>query len=124
MKPKVLIIEDEKTIIDIIRINFELAGFEVYGCDHSPESMREALIELPDAIILDILMPLRSGWDVLEELQANPVTQQIPVIMCSVMKKPEEITRALEMGARAFITKPFDISHLLGTVTEVIGWKA
>lgn len=122
-KPKLLVIENEPGILDILRINFTIEGFDVYGCDHSPESLKEALIELPDVIILDILMPFQNGWEVLEELKVNPVTQVIPIVVCSVLTKPEEQDRARSLGAAAYVTKPFDVVELVETVKRVIGLK-
>ncbi len=123
IKPKLLVIEDEEAIINIMRINFEMEGFEVFGCSKSITGLRECLIELPDVIILDLLMPEESGWEVLHELKANPVTRDIPVIICSVIKKQEEKERTLQMGAAAYVTKPFEIRELVEMAERLIGWK-
>ncbi len=123
-KPKLLVIEDEDAIIKIMRINFELEGFEVFGCNKSLEGLRECLIELPDVIILDLLMPEESGWEVLRELKGNPVTRDIPVIICSVIKKEEEKERTMQMGAAAYVTKPFEIRELIDMASKLIGWNA
>ncbi|MHB8780670.1 MAG: response regulator [Candidatus Geothermincolia bacterium] len=122
-KPKLLIIEDERAIINIMRINFEMAGWEVSGCEKSVEGLAESLIELPDVIILDLLMPGENGWEVLEELKANPVTRDIPVIICSVIKKPEEQERTLSMGAAAYVSKPFDVSKLVSLTEQLAGLR-
>ncbi len=121
MKPKLLLIEDDAAIIDILRINFERAGFEVHGCSRSRESLKECLAQLPDAIILDLLMPERSGWKVLEDLKAHPVVKDIPVIICSVGRKKELHDIAREMGAAAFISKPFDVAEMLKLVQGIVG---
>ncbi len=122
-KPKLLVIEDEDAIIKIMRINFEMEGFEVFGCSKSLEGLRECLIELPDVIILDLLMPEESGWEVLRELKNNPVTRDIPVIICSVLKQEKEKTRTIQMGAAAYISKPFEIRELIEMAEKLIGWK-
>jgi DNA-binding response OmpR family regulator len=119
-KPKLMVIEDDRDIINIIRINFELKGFDVYGCPKSSRGLAESLVELPDAIILDLLMPDKNGWEVLEELKANPVTRDIPVIICSMMKQPRAIEKAKEMGAFAYMRKPFDTSELIAMVEGAI----
>jgi len=121
-KPKLLVIEDEEAIINIMQLNFELEGFEVFGCSKSLESLRECLLELPDVIILDLLMPEESGWEVLRELKSNPVTRDIPVIICSVIKQ-EEKERTIQMGASAYVTKPFEIRELIEMAERLIGWK-
>ncbi len=122
-KPKLLVIEDETAIIDILRINFELAGFEVCGCSQSPESMKDALVELPDIIILDLLMPFQSGWDVLADLKANPVTEGIPVVILSVVKSEEAREMSASMGAAAHMAKPFEIAELVDLAKKLTGWK-
>ncbi len=119
-KPKLMIIEDDRDIINIIRINFELKGFDVYGCPKSSRGLAESLLELPDAIILDLLMPDKNGWEVLDELKGNPVTRDIPVIICSVMKQPRAIEKAKEMGAFDYIQKPFDTLELISVVESAI----
>ncbi len=119
-KPKLMIIEDDRDIINIIRINFELKGFDVYGCPKSSRGLAESLLELPDAIILDLLMPDKNGWEVLDELKGNPVTRDIPVIICSVMKQPRAIEKAKEMGAFGYIQKPFDTLELISEVESAI----
>ncbi len=119
-KPKLMVIEDDRDIINIIRINFELKGFDVYGCLKSRRGLAESLLELPDAIILDLLMPDKNGWEVLEELKTNPVTRDIPVIICSVMKQPRAIGKAKEMGAFAYVQKPFDSLELISLVEGAI----
>ncbi len=119
-KPKLMVIEDDRDIINIIRINFELKGYDVYSCPKSSRGLAESLIELPDAIILDLLMPDKNGWEVLEELKFNPVTRDIPVIICSVMKQPRAIEKAKGMGAFSYVQKPFDTAELISVVEGAI----
>ena len=123
MKPRLFVIDDDIAVIDILRLKFELEGFEVVSCNMSTEALKEALIELPDVITLDILMPVRSGWEVLEELKGNPCTKDTPIIICSVAQKPEEKDRATRMGAAAYVPKPFDLLELVNLVKELSGWR-
>ncbi len=104
-------------IIQLFRLNFEMRGFEVADCDCSADIIEQVLDEAPDVIILDLLMPLKSGWTVLQELKEDARTAPIPVVICSVMAKPEDRRRGLEMGAFSYITKPFDLKEL-GEVVE------
>ncbi len=122
-KPKLLIIEDDPNIITLLRINFELRGFEVHGCEKSATALANSLLELPDVVILDLLMPEETGWDVLEKLKSNPVTKDIPVIICSVVAGAADKERAASMGAAAYITKPFELSELIEAVQKVTGLK-
>ncbi len=122
-KPKLLVIEDDPTIIDLMRINFEIRGFEVQGCDRSTRALADSLLELPDVVILDLLMPEATGWDVLERLKANPVTRDIPVIICSVVGGESDKQRAASLGAADYITKPFELHELIDSVRRVTGLK-
>jgi CheY-like chemotaxis protein len=121
--PKVLIIEDDKDIVNIMSMNLEANGFEVAGCLKSVEGLQDCLIELPDAIIVDLLMPNMNGFEVLRELKANPVTKDIPVIVCSVIKQDPARDMAKRLGAAAYVGKPFDARELMSTVREVMGLK-
>ncbi len=122
-KPKILVIEDDPNIITLLRINFEIRGFDVCGCIKSTEALADSLLELPDVVILDLLMPEETGWQVLEKLKANPVTRDIPVIICSVVAGEKDRERAAEMGAAAYITKPFELRELAEAVERVTGLK-
>ncbi len=122
-KPKILVIEDDPNIITLLRINFEIRGFEVCGCDKSTKALEDSLLELPDVVILDLLMPEQTGWQVLEKLKANPVTRDIPVIICSVVAGEADKERAAKMGAAAYIAKPFELRDLMEAVQRVTGLK-
>ena len=120
-KPKLLVIEDDPSIITLLRINFEIRGFDVCGCERSTKALSNSLLELPDVVVLDLLMPEETGWDVLEKLKSNPVTKDIPVIICSVVAGEEDKERATRMGAADYITKPFELSQLMDAVQRVTG---
>jgi DNA-binding response OmpR family regulator len=120
-RASLLVVDDEKWIIDIIRINFEMRGFEVYGCFDSTEALEMARSKQPDIIILDLLMPEKNGWEVLAELQADDATRSIPVIICSVMKQSQVKERALESGAIDYLPKPFDADNLISVVEAALG---
>jgi CheY-like chemotaxis protein len=122
-KPKLLIVDDDVAIIEIIRLNFEMRGFEVMGLPRSREALQESLVELPDVIILDLLMPGRNGWEVLEELQDNIVTRDIPIVICSVISRRAVVADLLAKGARAFVAKPFDLDELIRVVEDTLGLK-
>ncbi|MHB8781708.1 MAG: response regulator transcription factor [Candidatus Geothermincolia bacterium] len=117
---KVLVVDDEKWIIDIVRINFEMRGHQVLGCSDSTKALETARAEHPDVIILDLLMPEKNGWEVLEELRADEETLNIPVIICSVMKESQTKDRALRSGAADYLAKPFESEALIAIVEKVL----
>lgn len=112
-----MVVEDEPVIVQLFRLNFEMRGFEVVDCDYTADMVEQALDQSPDIIILDLLMPLKSGLTILQELKADERTASIPVVICSVMSRPEDRRQCLDMGAADYITKPFDLKEL-GEVVE------
>jgi DNA-binding response OmpR family regulator len=75
----------------------------------------------PSVIILDIMMPLVDGWEVLEELKRDDSTKDIPVIVLTVKSSQEDVSRAMDMGADRYMMKPFDPSDLVSLVEEILG---
>ncbi len=118
---KVMVVDDERAIIRIIHVNFELRGFAVYDCPDSSAAQEMAAEVLPDVVILDLLMPNKSGWEVLSELKASESTKDIPVIVLSVMTLPTVQEEVKELGAASYVAKPFDLNALFEEVKRVTG---
>jgi len=110
---KILIIEDEENISNILRINLEMEGFEVEIARDGARGFEAALDFRPDLITLDVLMPQRDGWDTLRDLKQDERTRAIPVVMISVMMEQK---KAVDLGAQYYLVKPF----LFDQVLEVI----
>lgn len=123
-KFKILAIEDEPVIVQLFRFNFELRGYDVVGCEATDNIIGQVHTEQPDLIILDILMPGKNGWLVLDELKADESTSSIPVVICSVMAKPEDRKKGKDMGAFDYVTKPFDLRELVAVVERALGDNA
>ncbi len=114
-------IDDEKAIIDIMRINLEMRGYNVTGCIDSTQALQCVREEKPDLIILDLLMPEKNGWEVLQELKDDEGTRHVPVIICSVMKQDKVMEDALKHGAHDYLAKPFDSASLMQAVEKALG---
>jgi DNA-binding response OmpR family regulator len=110
---RILIIEDEENISNILRINLEMEGFEVEVARDGAQGFEVALDFRPDLITLDVLMPQRDGWDTLRDLKQDERTSAIPVVMISVMMEQK---KAVDLGAQHYLVKPF----LFDQVLEVI----
>jgi len=106
---KVLIVDDEPDIRQIARLSLtRVGGMEVLEASGGAEGVRLAESELPDAILLDMMMPIIDGPATLAALRANPATAAIPVVFLTAKAMEAEIERLKTMGARGVLTKPFD----------------
>ena len=116
---KILVVDDEGDILNLLSYNLKKAGFEVVTAGDGPEALELAVKELPGLILLDIMLPNMEGTEVLKRLKADPVTKGVPVIMLTA--KGEEIDRIVgfELGADDYITKPFSPRELILRVRAI-----
>ncbi len=114
----IMVIEDNAVIIELMDRNLGRAGYKVVGCNNAREFKEICASQKPDLIILDILMPDKSGWEVLEELKLDEATRSIPVIISSVKGSQEDVEKGLKMGAVDYISKPFVFADLLDKVKK------
>lgn len=121
MKGKVLIVDDNEGIVEMLQRKLEREEFDVFGCVDSTAAVATAIREKPDLIILDILMPGKSGWEIMEELKAEAETREIPVIISTVKNRPEDIERAKGLQAADHIAKPYVFTDLLEKVRGILG---
>lgn len=108
----VLLVEDEEHIRLVVEYNLRHDGFEVYIAENGPCALEAARKVVPDAILLDWMLPGMDGLEVLTELKHDKTTEHIPVFMLTAKGMPSDINRALELGADDYITKPFDPRQL------------
>ncbi|MFH1047828.1 MAG: response regulator [Patescibacteria group bacterium] len=102
---KILIVEDEPALRDIYATKLESEGCVVIQASDGTQGFNAAIQQLPDVILLDVIMPVKDGFEVLKDLKLNPKTQQIPVIFLSNLGQSYEIKRGLDLGAEDFLTK-------------------
>ena len=113
---KILVIDDELAIVDIVKEALESEDFQVIGASNGVEGLERLHNENPDLVILDVLMPGMDGWEVLRRIEADPATAGVPVIMLTALGSDEDILRGLEEGAVEYITKPFHLQDLIASV--------
>jgi two-component system phosphate regulon response regulator PhoB len=116
----VLVVDDDPVIVQLLRVNFELDGFRVLSAGNGEEALAEVRKERPDVVVSDIMMPKMDGLALVKELQADPETAGLPVILLSAKAQSADVTRGLELGAADYVTKPFDPLELIERVTEVL----
>jgi DNA-binding response OmpR family regulator len=118
MKKKILIAEDDKAIIDVVKIILENDGFEVFTADHSKKVHEIIKQHNPDLILMDIWLFGEDGGEIAKSIKSKSQTKAIPLILMSANNETEKITK--EVGANDFLLKPFDIDDLLHIVRKHI----
>ena len=121
---KILCIEDEPEMIDLIRLILSRRGFEIIGANGGKEGLEIIHKEHPDLVLLDLMMPEMDGWEVYQQMKSDEITNGIPVIV--VTAKAQSIDKVLGLHIAKvddYITKPFSPQELLTSVDNVLGRK-
>ena len=118
--PKILIIEDEPSQIELIHYNLKTEGYEVFTSHDGEDGLMQASEVLPDLILLDWMIPKISGVEVCRRLRRSSLTKEIPVIMVTARSEEVDKIQGLDMGADDYITKPYSIKELLARVRAAI----
>jgi DNA-binding response OmpR family regulator len=117
---RILVAEDDPGVRDLIRARLTNAGYDV----HTAHNGREAVLRIrslrPDALVLDINMPELDGFGVLELLAADEALQRLPVLVLTARHTAEDVKRAVGLGAKDFLTKPFSDGQLLARVARLL----
>ncbi len=119
---RILCIEDDPEMIDLIRLILGRRGFEVLGAAGGNAGIKAVREELPDLVLLDLMMPDMDGWEVYQQMKANESTRNIPVIV--VTAKAQSIDRVLGLHIAKvddYISKPFSPQELMNSVEKIIG---
>jgi two-component system alkaline phosphatase synthesis response regulator PhoP len=119
-KTKILLIEDEEDIGDLIKLQAELAGYKFFVELDGLNGLRAVDREKPDLVILDIMLPGQSGLDVCRKIKNNPETKDIPVIMISAKSEEIDVVLGLELGADDYVCKPFSVKILFSRIRAVL----
>ena len=119
-KEKILVVDDEKDIIELLQYNLEKEGYRISSAYSGEKCLEKVKIELPDLILLDLMLPEIDGLDVCKFLKNNPQTSHIPIIMLTAKGEETDIILGLELGADDYITKPFKVRELLARVKTVL----
>ena len=120
MKPKVLIIDDEVHIVELIKYNLETSGYEVDFAYDGLEGYLKIKENTPHLVLLDWMLPNISGIDMLKKIRNDKTLSQIPVIMLTAKNMESDKIEGLELGADDYITKPFSVKELLARISSVL----
>jgi twitching motility two-component system response regulator PilH len=115
----ILIVEDSPSELELMSHYLNESGYNVIKASGAKEALEKAVSEEPDIIVTDVVMPGMSGFELCRSLKRNPVTQKVPIVICS--SKNQEIDRlwAMRQGADAYVTKPYTREQLLRAIISV-----
>jgi len=119
MAHKILIVDDEPNIVISLEFLMKKEGFEVAVANDGDEALAKVASFNPDLILLDVMMPKKSGFEVCEALRADPGRAGLKIIMLTAKGRDTEMAKGLAIGADAYVTKPFSTKELVDTVKEM-----
>jgi two-component system phosphate regulon response regulator PhoB len=117
---RILVVEDERDIAELIVYNLEHEGFQVESAMSGEEGLTKAKRDRPDLVVLDIMLPEMNGLDVCRALRSDRATQDIPIIMLTARDEDIDVVTGLEVGADDYITKPFSPRVLIARIRSVL----
>jgi len=119
-KTKVLVVDDEPNIVQTLKDRLEMNDYQVFTAQNGAEGLKTAQEQSPDVILLDVIMPIMDGHEMLEKLRQHDWGKQISVIMLTARSQAQDIARARACGIEDYIIKPFDLSELLEKIENII----
>lgn len=121
MSKTVLIADDEPNIVISLEFLLEQAGYQVLVAHDGQEALDAIRRQTPDLVLLDVMLPRLSGFDVCQKIRENPDWQDVRVVMLTAKGREVEVSKGLALGADAYITKPFSTQELLAEIAAQLG---
>jgi two-component system phosphate regulon response regulator PhoB len=119
----ILVIEDERALVEVLTYNLRKEGFEVLSAGDGQDGLRRAQTNLPDLIVLDLMLPVIEGLEVCRQLRSGPRTRDIPILMLTARSEEIDEILGFQMGADDYVTKPFKIKALIQRVKALLRRK-
>lgn len=119
-KRKVLLIDDEVPLLEVMKTNLEIEGYEVVTEMSGETGLVSAVVEQPDIIILDIMMPDVDGWEICQRLRSDTRTKYIPIVMLTALDETHHVVKGFECGADDYLAKPFDNQELFARIKSAL----
>ncbi len=116
---KVLIVDDEPNIVTALEFLFRRSGYEVRLATNGAEALQEVDSFQPDVVLMDVMMPGRSGYEVCQHLREQPELARIKIVMVSAKGSEGEVNKGLSLGADLYVTKPFSTQELVNTIDRL-----
>jgi DNA-binding response OmpR family regulator len=119
-KKKILVVEDEESLLKLESILLTSKGYEVRGVSNGQAALDAIAEESPDLVLLDIMLPEMDGFEVCRRIKSDPGTKEIPIIMLTAKKSREDMARGEKVGADWYITKPFKSAMVIETIQRFL----
>jgi CheY-like chemotaxis protein len=116
----VLVVDDDPVILKLLEVNFEMEGFQVVRASDGAEGLERAREVLPDIVVLDVMMPRMTGYEVAKALREDVGTAHIPIIFVTARAQSSDVERGMELGVDDYVTKPFDPLDLIARVNTLL----
>ncbi len=120
MGKKILIVDDEPNIVISLEFLMRKEGFEVAVASDGEEALAKVASFAPDLVLLDVMMPKKSGFEVCEALRADPDKSELKIVMLTAKGRDTEVAKGLAIGANAYVTKPFSTKDLVARVKTML----
>jgi len=120
MKRKILIVDDDPPIVKLLKFALEDAGYETSVAVDGDEAERKVKEDRPDLVLLDIMLPTKDGYSVLEDLRGSSDFKILPIVIISAKVQEVDISYGLELGANDYFTKPLELDKLVKRVEELL----
>jgi two-component system, OmpR family, alkaline phosphatase synthesis response regulator PhoP len=120
MARRILIADDEENIVISLEYLLKREGFEVSIAHDGEQAVEMIRAELPDLVLLDVMMPRKSGFEVCQEVRADPSLRSVRILMLTAKGRETEVTKGLALGADSYVTKPFSTKELVERVRAIL----
>ncbi len=119
-KPKILIVEDDRSLAGIIEYNLSHSGYQVFSAFDGQDGLNQARLKLPDLIVLDVMIPVFDGLEVCRRLRAIPETRELPILMLTAKSEESDQLVGFSVGADDYVVKPFSVKILLERIKSLL----
>jgi CheY-like chemotaxis protein len=120
MRSSIVVADDDPDILSIVSASLKTQGYEVHQATNGREAVDQVRAHHPDLVIMDMMMPVMSGYEATSELKADESTKSIPIVALSAKAMAADVARAADAGVDGYITKPFRMAQVLSTIEEYI----
>ena len=117
---KILVCDDERSIVRLIQVNLERQGWSVVTAYDGKEGLEKVKSDKPDIVVLDVMMPYMDGFEVLKNLRRDPEYQNLPVVMLTAKAQDKDVFEGYHVGADVYLTKPFNPMELVTFIKRII----